>query len=190
MGGKLSARSLGYGMLDRAHLTKHLLELAQRVGVEKVTMRGLAVEAGTSASSVYYHVAGKAELLDLLIEAVVNSIEVPTEGEWRDRVVALYTNAWRVLVTVRGIAGLLQQRPHTTAAANMDRATRSILHESGLSKRAFTAAYALLYVHLLGSVELEHNRGGQAKPGTARAEATFRDGLQIILTGLRHADER
>ena len=111
MGGELSARTLGYGMLDRDHLTKHLFELAQRVGVAKVTMRGLASQAGTSTSSVYYHVAGKAELLDLLIEAVVNSIEVPTKGEWQERVVALYTNAWRVLVTVRGIAGLLQQRP-------------------------------------------------------------------------------
>jgi TetR/AcrR family transcriptional regulator, tetracycline repressor protein len=189
MDGALSAHTLGYGMLDRAHLTKHLLELAQRVGVEKVTMRGLAAEAGTSASSAYYHVAGKAELLDLLIEAVVNSIEVPTEGEWQDRVVALYTNAWRVLVTVRGIAGLLQQRPHTAAAANMDGATRSILRESGLPKRAFSAAYALLYVHLLGSVELEHNRAARATPGNPRAEATFRDGLQIILTGLRHTDE-
>lgn len=190
MGGAMSAHSLGYGMLDRDHLTKHLLELAQRVGVENVTMRGLAAEAGTSASSVYYHVAGKAELLDLLIEAVVNSIEVPTEGEWEARVVALYTNAWRVLVTVRGIAGLLQQRPHTAAAKNMDRATRFILRESGLSKRAFSAAYALLYVQLLGSVELEHNRAERAKPGTARAERTFRDGLHIILAGLRHANER
>jgi AcrR family transcriptional regulator len=177
-------------MLDRDHLTKHLLELAQRVGVSKVTMRGLAAQAGTSASSVYYHVSGKAELLDLVIEAVVNSIEVPTEGEWQERVVALYTNAWRVLVTVRGIAGLLQQRPHTTAAANMDQATRAILGESGLSKRTFSAAYVLLYVHLLGSVELEHNRPTQATRRAAQAEATFRDGLQIILTGLRYADER
>lgn len=178
-----SARVLGYGMLDRDHLIKHLLQLAQRVGVEKVTMRGLALEAGTSASSVYYHVAGKDELLDLLIEAVVNSIEVPARGDWETRVVALYTDAWRVLVSVRGVAALLQQRPHTAAAANMDRSTRAILREAGLSKRDFAAAYALLYVHLLGSVELEHHRG---EPGTRRSEAVFRDGLRIILNGVRH----
>lgn len=179
-----SARALGYGMLDRDHLTKHLLQLAQRVGVEKVTMRALALEAGTSASSVYYHVAGKDELLDLLIEAVVNSIEVPTRGEWEARLVTLYLNAWRVLVSVRGVAALLQQRPHTAAAANMDRSTRSILSEAGLPKRDFAAAYALLYVHLLGSVELEHHR---ARPGTRRAETVFRDGLRIILNGVRNA---
>jgi TetR/AcrR family transcriptional regulator, tetracycline repressor protein len=186
MAGDRSARALGYGMLDREHLTKHLLQLAQRVGVEKVTMRGLAVEAGTSASSVYYHVAGKGELLDLLIETVVNSIDVPVRGDWEARLIALYVNAWRVLVSVRGVAALLQQRPHTDAAASMDRSTRSILGEAGLPKREFEAAYALLYVHLLGSVELEHNRAEQVRPGTTRAEGVFRDGLRIILKGIRH----
>lgn len=185
MTGDRSARALGYGMLDRDHLTKHLLQLAQRVGVEKVTMRALALEAGTSASSVYYHVVGKDELLDLLIEAVVNSIEVPTRGDWEQRMVALYINAWRVLVSVRGVAALLQQRPHTVAAANMDRSTRSILREAGLPKRDFEAAYALLYVHLLGSVELAHNRLERVESGTSRAEAVFRDGLRIILKGVR-----
>jgi TetR/AcrR family transcriptional regulator, tetracycline repressor protein len=181
-----SPRVLGYGMLDRDHLTRHLLELAQRVGVEKVTMRGLAVEAGTSASSVYYHVAGKDELLELLIEAVVNSIDVPTRGDWEARLVELYVNAWRGLVSVRGVAALLQQRPHTAAAANMDRSTRSILGEAGLPTREFEAAYVLLYVHLLGSVALEHNLAEQVQPGTTRAEAVFRDGLRIILKGVRH----
>ena len=151
-------------MLDQDDLTKHLLELAQRVGVEKVTMRGLAAQAGTSASSVYYHVAGKAELLDLLIEAVVNSIEIPAEGEWQQRVVTLYTNAWRVLVTVRGIAGLLQQRqtrpplPTWTGHARHPARIR-IVHAS------FHRRVRLLYVHLLGSVELEHNRPARATRG-------------------------
>ena len=58
--------ALPYGALDRDHLVKHLLELARRVGVENVTMRALATEAGTSASSVYYHVKDKAALLDQL----------------------------------------------------------------------------------------------------------------------------
>ena len=190
MTGERSARVLGYGMLDRDHLIKHLLGLAQRVGVEKVTMRSLALEAGTSTSSLYYHVAGKGELLDLLIEAVVSSIEVPVRGNWEERLLALYTDAWRVLVSVKGAAALLQQRPHTAAAVSMDEATRSILSESGLSKATFRAAYILLYVHLLGSVELEHNLADRVMPSSRSAETTFRKGVRIILTGLRHTDER
>jgi AcrR family transcriptional regulator len=170
---------LRYGALDRAHLTKHLLQLAKRVGVHKVTMRELAAEAGTAASSVYYHVRDKRELLDLLIESVLAQIEVPQDGDWESRLVALYMSAWKVLVEVPGIAVLLQQHPHTAAATELDRASRAILGESGLDAEYFDAAHAALYIHLLGSVQLEH----AAAHGPS--ERAFAYGLRLILTGLR-----
>lgn len=182
---KYVAPVLSYGALDPAHLTKHLLELARNVGVDKVTMRALAAHAGTSASSVYYHVKDKSELLDLLIETVVESIEVPTTGDWEQRLIALYTNAWRVLSSVPGIAALLQQRPHTEAARNMDHATRKILHESGLAASNFAGSHAVLYIHLLGSVELAHRLAPDARL-TDEMESTFLHGLKVIITGLKH----
>ncbi len=175
---------LRYGALDRAHLTKYLLQLAKRVGVNRVTMRDLAAEAGTAASSVYYHVRDKRELLDLLIETVLAQIEVPVKGDWESRLVALYTNAWKVLIEVPGIAVLLQEHAHTAAADEMERASRQILLESGLDPAYFDAAHAALYIHLLGSVQLEHiRRGGSAADG--RGHKTFVYGLRLILTGLR-----
>jgi TetR/AcrR family tetracycline transcriptional repressor len=179
-----NAPVLRYGALDRAHLTKHLLRLAKRVGVGRVTMRELAAEAGTAASSVYYHVRDKRELFDLLIESVLAQIEVPQEGDWESRLVALYMNAWKVLVEVPGIAVLLQEHAHTAAAADMDRASRGILRESGLSAKRFDAAHATLYVHLLGSVQLEHIRRAGATANRPSDEA-FAYGLRLILTGLR-----
>jgi TetR/AcrR family tetracycline transcriptional repressor len=178
---------LSYGDLDRAHLTKHLMALAERVGVDKVTMRALAAEAGTSASSVYYHVKDKNEMLDLLIEAMVDSIEIPSRGERELRLVNLYTNAWHVLVAVPGSAALLQQRPHTRAAANMDEATRKLLRESGIATDDFDGAHAVLYIHLLGSVELAHRRypGGATAKQNAGIKAVFLFGVQVILEGLR-----
>lgn len=175
---------LRHGALDRAHLTKHLLQLAKRVGVGRVTMRELAAEAGTAASSVYYHVRDKRELLDLLIESVLAQIEVPQAGDWEARLVALHLNAWHVLVDVPGIAALLQQHPHTAAAAEMNRAARAILSESGLDAEHFDAAHAALYIHLLGSVQLEHTRraGGT---GNGPSDEAFAYGLRLILAGLR-----
>ena len=175
---------LRYGALDREHLTKHLWRLATRVGVSRVTMRELAAEAGTRPSSVYYHVRDKSELLDLLIESVLAQIELPAAGDWDARLVALYTNAWRVLIAVPGIAGLLLGHPHTAAASEMNRASRGILRESGLRGRRFEAAHAALYVHLLGSVQLEHIRPVESKP-VAPSDWAFAYGLQLILDGLR-----
>ena len=175
-----TAPVLRYGALDRAHLTKHLWQLAKRVGVNRVTMRELAADAGTRPSSVYYHVRDKRELLELLIESVLAQIEVPQEGDWESRLVALYTHAWKVLLEVPGIAVLLQEHPHTAAATEMDRASRAILRESGLRREYFEAAHATLYVHLLGSVQLEHIRSADTPNDRA-----FEYGLRLILNGLR-----
>jgi AcrR family transcriptional regulator len=179
-----NAPVLRYGALDRAHLTKHLLRLAKRVGVGRVTMRELAAEAGTAPSSVYYHVRDKRELLDLLIESVLAQIDVPEEGDWETRLLALYTRAWKVLIGVPGIAALLQEHPHTAAATELDRASRAILRESGLAAEHFDAAHAALYIHLLGSVQLQHmHRAGGAAGG--QSERAFAYGLRLILAGLR-----
>jgi TetR/AcrR family tetracycline transcriptional repressor len=181
VGTEASAPVLRYGALDRAHLTKHLLQLAKRVGVNRVTMRELAAEAGTAPSSVYYHVRDKRELLDLLIESVLAQIEMPQGGDWESRMVELYMNAWRVLVAVPGIAVLLQEHPHTAAATEMDRASRGILRESGLKKQHFDAAHAALYIHLLGSVQLAHHTGAA---GHGPSDKAFAYGLRLILAGL------
>lgn len=175
--------SLPYGALDREVLTESLLSLARRDGVYNVTMRRLATEAGTSASSVYYHVANKAEMLDLLIEAVISRITVPAAGSWDERLVVLFRNAWRAMIDVPGIGALLQQHPHTRVADNMDRELRKILDESGLPSRDIEGAHAVLYIHLLGALQLEHNRpsGGSSRA----AEVRFIFGLRVILSGLR-----
>lgn len=176
---------LRYGALDRAHLTKYLLRLAKRVGVNRVTMRELATEAGTAASTVYYHVRDKRELFDLLIESVLAQIEVPPQGGgWESRLVELYMNAWKALVEVPGIAVLLQEHSHTAAATEMDRASRGILRESGLNAEHFDAAHAALYIHLLGSVQLAHvlHTGATAHRPSDKA---FAYGLRLIVAGLR-----
>ncbi len=178
-----AASVLPYGSLDREHLVKHLLELARRVGVENVTMRGLATEAGTSASSVYYHVKDKAALLDLLTESVLGSIEIPATGAWEQRIAELYTNAWHAMIQMPGIAALLQQRPLIGAAHAMDRTAKAILTESGWSADDVAAAHAVLYIHLLGSVQLQHHL--KLSGADRDAELLFQRGLRVILAGLR-----
>ena len=182
--------ALPYGALDRQHLVKHLLELARQVGVENVTMRRLATAAGTSASSVYYHVKDKAALLDLLADSVLEGIAVPADGDWKKRIIVLYTSAWQAMVEMPGIAALLQQRPLTGAAHTMDRTAKQILSESGWPTEHVEAAHAVLYIHLLGSVQLEHHlrRNGADDAPARDAEHLFHNGLRVILTGLEHSE--
>ncbi|MBL4811016.1 MAG: TetR/AcrR family transcriptional regulator C-terminal domain-containing protein [Rhodobacteraceae bacterium] len=61
------------------------LELADKEGVEAVTMRKLAVSLGVTAMSLYNHVDGKDGLIDLMLNQVVAKVESPAVGgDWED----------------------------------------------------------------------------------------------------------
>ena len=184
---KRTGSVLPYGSLDREHLVKHLLELARRVVVENVTMRALASEAGTSPSSVYYHVRDKAALLDLLTDSVLGGIEIPAAGGWQQRIADLYTNAWHAMIEMPGIAALLQQRPLAGTADALDRSVRDILTESGWPADDVASAHVVLYIHLLGSVQLQHHL--RLSGADRDAERLFQQGLRVILAGLQHRED-
>ncbi|MGB9226733.1 TetR/AcrR family transcriptional regulator C-terminal domain-containing protein [Mycobacterium sp.] len=167
-----------YGDLDRAQVVASLHNLARRVGVQQVTMRELAAELGAAVPSVYYHVPGKQAALDLLAESVLAEIPVPQAGPWDARLTELYCAAREVILSVPGIAGILQTGGGGEHARRLDRLSRALLAEAGLSKPVATAAHTVLYSYLLGSVSLEEFRGKR------QAAARFRAGLDVIIAGI------
>jgi AcrR family transcriptional regulator len=65
---------------DRVPLSKNrvleaAMSLADRTGIETLTMRNLAQELGVEAMSLYYHVANKETLLDGLVDSLLAEIE-------------------------------------------------------------------------------------------------------------------
>ena len=172
-----------YGELDRAGVVASLHSLARRVGVQGVTMRELAAELGAAVPSVYYHVPGKQAALDMLAESVLAQIPVPESGSWDSRLVELYCCAWEVIVAVPGIAGVLQTNGGGESARRLDKLSRSLLAEAGLTKAVATASHSVLYTYLLGSISLEESHPGQR--GTRLAANRFRSGLDVIMAGIK-----
>ena len=76
------------------------LALADEQGLAAVTMRAVAERVGVSAMSVYTYVPGKAELLDLMVDALYLRMPRPAwhAGSWRDRLTDV-ADANRVLLT-------------------------------------------------------------------------------------------
>jgi AcrR family transcriptional regulator len=59
------------------------LRLADKRGVDALTMRRLARELGVEAMSLYNHVGSKGELVDAIVELVVEEIELPgADAAW------------------------------------------------------------------------------------------------------------
>jgi TetR/AcrR family tetracycline transcriptional repressor len=174
-----------YGELDRASVVESLRCLARRVGVQGVTMRDLAAELGAAVPSVYYHVQGKQACLDLLAECVLAEIPVPEDGPWDTRLIELYCAAREVLLDVPGVAGLLQAAGGGESACRLDRLSRSLLADAGLTKVLVAASHSVLYTYLLGSISLqESRRPGETERGKRQAAVQFRAGLDLIIAGV------
>ena len=67
------------------------VDLADREGLDAVTVRKVADRLGVAPMTLYTHVPGKAELLDLLLDDIYLRMEhADTTGQpWRDRVTAV-----------------------------------------------------------------------------------------------------
>jgi TetR/AcrR family transcriptional regulator, tetracycline repressor protein len=185
-------RSLRYGELDREHVVRVALALAERVGVQQLTMRALAQELGLSHTATYYHVPNKQEILDLVADRVLQRITIPDAGEgtWEDRLRALYSSGHQELLKVPGIAQAVQNRPLTDTGRRLGEAAAGILLESGLDEQEAARAHALLFTYLLGAVGFAHVLGprpgrGPARPPLDDPAAAFAFGLDVILAGLR-----
>jgi AcrR family transcriptional regulator len=62
------------------------VELADGSGLAALSMRALAERLGAGTMSLYTHLPGKAELIDLMLDTVLSEIARPApEGAWRPR---------------------------------------------------------------------------------------------------------
>jgi AcrR family transcriptional regulator len=70
--------------LSRERVLKAAVALADREGIDAVTMRRLADKLSAGAMSLYYHVPDKDALLDGMIDLVFGEIELPTTDlDWK-----------------------------------------------------------------------------------------------------------
>lgn len=70
--------------LSREQIATAAVRLADTHGIEALSMRALAVELGVGAASLYRYVARKDELIDLMVDAVMGTVQFEIGGDWRE----------------------------------------------------------------------------------------------------------
>ena len=108
--------------LNRERVLAEAVALADEAGMGSLTMRRLADRLHVEPMSLYYHVAGKDEILDGMVDLVFGEVELPLAGaEWktamRDRAAsardALRRHPWAIgLMDSRLNAGQATLRHH------------------------------------------------------------------------------
>lgn len=94
-------------MLDAA------VAVADRGGVEAITMRRVAQELGVEAMSLYHHVPNKDAMLDGVVDRVFEEIQLPELGgavDWRHAMRARSRSTREVLSRHRWALGLMDSR--------------------------------------------------------------------------------
>ncbi|GAB3482289.1 TetR/AcrR family transcriptional regulator [Nocardiopsis coralliicola] len=194
--------------LDRARITAAAVELLDEDGLGALSTRRLAAKLGVRSPTLYWHVRSKAELLDLVAEAIcADAFRIDTALPWRDQLSAGLHQFRALLLRHRDAAALLQQRPPTgpNRLAHID-TTAGILLRAGFTAADAAAIARVLTAHVLASAGgARHGDGGQAAPPPALADppadlphlravgpalarldadAVYATGVELLLDGL------
>lgn len=141
---------------SRDWIASAAVKVADENGIGAVSMRRVAAEVGTRATSLYRYLRSKEEMLDLMVDLVMGESTLPeSSGEWRPdlRMIAHHMRAtikrhpWMISVSVRSTLG-----PNSLATTE---ATLKALDGRGLDADGMLAIATALSTFTRGYVAVE-----------------------------------
>jgi AcrR family transcriptional regulator len=142
---------------SRAPLSTELVlhtavELADRHGIEWLSMRKLADELGAGAMSLYYYVPNKVALVDGMIDIVFGEIEPPSlEDDWKTAMRRRALSTRQALNRHRWAVGNMEGRTtHGLANLRLHDAVLGCLRAAGFSIEMSVHAYSVQDAYIYG----------------------------------------
>lgn len=126
------------------------LKLADRDGVDGLSMRKLSSSLGYEVMSLYNHVTSKDDVLAGILQLVVAEIEPPPPGPWKPAVRATAVSAHQVLLRHPWAVSLWSSRGAGRAGMGYAEALLRTLCEGGLPASVAYHGYHAVLMHFLG----------------------------------------
>lgn len=160
--------------LSAARVLAGAIELADRIGIERLTMRKLATELDVRPMTIYHHVPNKAAILDGMVDLVFSEIDRPSRGtDWKTAMRRRSLSAREALARHPWAVPLMESRtaPGPETLRHHD-AVIGCLRRGGFSIELTAHAYALIDSYIYGFALQEANlpaTGGQQMADLAEA---------------------
>jgi AcrR family transcriptional regulator len=157
--------------LTRDRIVEAAIALVDEEGPDALTMRAVAQRLGAGTMSLYRHVPGREELLDLVLAAMATEVPVtPPTGDWRMDLAAIARDVRTGLVRRPHLTVLLTSRAGRGVAElpMLDR-TLGVLRTAGFGRRGAVMANHALGNYVAGAA-LWEAVGLAGETGEARAE--------------------
>lgn len=138
--------------LHRNAVLAAAVALADREGIEALSMRSLAEALGVKAMSLYNHVSNKEDLLDGMVEIVVSEISLPKPNhDWRAEMRKRILSAHSMLLDHPWATGLIVSRANVgPVMLRYVDATIGCLRAAGFSVPAADHAWNAIDSYLYG----------------------------------------
>ena len=148
----------GQPSLSREQIVRAAIELLDAEGAAGLSMRRLGTKLGSGATSLYWHVANKDELLELAVDEVLGEIYIPEPRDTSWRIGAsVYANGARAtMLRHPWMLGLLGTWP--TLGPNAMRIGErmvALFDAGGFTGIELSHAVAMLNAHAIGSATTE-----------------------------------
>lgn len=196
--------------LEPSELAAAALAVIDREGLEALTLRAVAAELRMGTMSLYRYVDGRHALERLVVDLVLDEVDlnVPARTPWTKGVTLIAERIRRAVFEHPAVVPLFLSHRHVALATRRaGNVLLGMLTDAGFSGVRRVVAFRALLAYLVGALESQH-RGPLSGDGTevlaalpaaefpylaetarqarsVSAETEFREGLGIILRGLR-----
>ena len=138
--------------LNRELAVSRAVQLADRDGIEALTIRALAAECGVKPMAIYHHIANKEAIVDALVDVVYAEVYVPTaQGPWREELATRSRSMREALGRHPWALSVLETRRNPGRSTLVGHeACLEVLRTAGFSLQATAHAYALLDAFVFG----------------------------------------
>jgi AcrR family transcriptional regulator len=177
--------------LSKERVLRTAVALADREGLESLSMRKLADELGSGAMSLYHYVPNKERLLDGIVDIVFGEIEPPsTDVDWktamRKRAIstreALRRHPWAI--------GLMEGRTnHGPANLRLHDAVLGCLRAAGFSLEMTVHAYSVQDAYIYGFALQEQDMSPESADDFAAEAQRQMHEYQAVLAEYPHLVE-
>ena len=138
--------------LSRDRVLRAAIDLADRGGIDSLSMRKLAEALGVEAMSLYYYVANKDDLLRLMVDLVLRETDVPAGAAgWQAAIRRSAVSAHDVLLRHPWACSLMLSPKHISPArVRYAEWLLGRLRQAGFSTELTHHAYHALDSHITG----------------------------------------
>jgi AcrR family transcriptional regulator len=171
-------------LLSREKVVRAAIDLLDADGISGLSMRKLGTELGAPATTLYWHVNNKQQLLDLAFDEVMGELPEPlaaATGDWRTDIVAAMNSLRAMMLRHRWYPALFSTRPSVgPRALHFWAGFAELFGRAGFSGAAVDHAFCMISDYVVGTTAIQVSYDQWQRSGAAALASIHRYVLETV----------